>query len=55
MAIPLQTGKSLENLLSELKLMSLIEINTINKINKEKLTPIHKPNKEASIEVVSTL
>lgn len=48
MAIPLQTGKSLENLVSELKLMLLIETKTISKINKEKLTPIQRPSKEPS-------
>jgi hypothetical protein len=51
MAIPLQTGKSLENLLSVLKLMLLIAINTIKRMRREKLTPIQRPKRDASIEV----
>jgi len=47
-AIPLQTGKSLENLVSALKLILLMMTKTMSKINKEKLTPIQRPSKEPS-------
>ena len=49
--MPLHVGKSLANLLSVSNVRLLISITTIKTIKMQRLTPIHKPNKQPSIVV----
>ena len=55
MAIPLQVGKSLENLVSLSKLKLLVCNITIKRIKRETLIPIQSPNRHASVGVFQTL